>query len=685
MKGTSSRGRPLICLLGPVTIDGEDGPQPVPGRSDRAVLVHLTLSEARAVSVDLLIDALWPEEPPAGARNALQVKVSRLRNLLGAQAHRLTYAQGAYRLQVSQDDTDVGRFAASVERGEAALREKKYADALAELECGLQAWQGTPLAEFAHHPRVVAARSRLAELYTTALEAHAEARLTDPVTRTTAIADLRSLLEREPLRPRARRALMWGLELGGRRAEALAIYDAGRRLFSQTTGLEPPVELRAAFERLLLMERRTSRRAATLQRAPRAVPDSLLDTVQWLADDGDPVGGLQLAVRGAWWWWTAGSRGRARELLEDLLERCGEEGAADGPAQLTARAWLGVFRSTTAQAAVSLDSAEQSLQARGRPPWSRHDALCAVLIAERLFDRGDPMRGNRLLGLARRYYAHAADDWGQSLCGTVAARGQLLAGDVIAAHAAALARLAEFAELGDPAGQLMALDLLGYCSEVRGDLHTARSLHERALDLARQHGSPDWEAAQLTRLGSVGVLGGTEGAMADLNSAARITTEIRSETIAALCHNGLGVALHLSGDSHGARSEHLAAWSYYSHARSSAGLAYTGARLALLSPVGGTARGWAVESLHHAVPTRDPRAVAHSLEALSLVADDLHEASAALGAAAALRQRSSAPLPERQREAVDRRRKELSRQLGKAFASAWREGVADPVGTAAAW
>lgn len=678
---------PLVCLLGPLTIRGPDGPQHVAGKLDRAVLVHLTLSEGRALSVDLLIDALWPEEPPAGARNALQVKISRLRTLLGDQAHRLKYSQGTYRLQLDPEDTDLDRFVAHLERAEAALRGRNPAGALLELVPALNAWQGTPLAEFAEHPRVVAAQSRLQELHATASEAHAEARLADPVTRSTAIADLRDILEREPLRPRARQALMDGLEQSGRRADALAVYDAGRRLFLQSAGLEPPAELRTTFERLLEAERRSTHRATMLQRTPREAPDGLLDAARWLADDGDLNGSLQLAVRGAWWWWTGGSRGRARALLEDLLERSAETGSVDGPAQLSAHAWLGVFGSTTAQAAINLDRAERTLQARGRPPWSRPDALSAVLIAERLYERGDPTRAGRLLRLATRHYGLADDEWGQAVCGTVAARGRLLAGDIPGAQAAAHARLMEFTERGDTAGQVMALDILGYIAEVRGDLTQARGLHQHALDLARRAESPDWEAAQLTRLGNVGTLAGNATALDDLTAAKKLSAEIGSETISALSRNGLGVALQLSGDGSGAAAEHLAAWSYYTEAQSRAGLAYTGARLALVHANDReTATTWAVESLHQAIPTRDPRGIAHSLEALALVLEDPHDATLALGAAASLRDTATAPLTPPQQRPLVIRRKELSQRLGPDFETVWRDGGADPARTAAdAW
>ena len=125
------------------------------------------------------------------------------------------------------------------------------------------------------------------------------------------------------------------------------------------------------------------------------------------------------------------------------------------------------------------------------------------------------------------------------------------------------------------------------------------------------------------------------------------------------------------------------AWSYYSQARSPAGLSYTGARLAVVQGDDqASAQRWAMKSLHHAVPTRDPRAVAHSLESLALVDDDLRTATLAGGAAWALRRSAAAPLPGVQQQPLSLRRRALARALGSEYATLWRRGAGDPRGVA---
>jgi DNA-binding SARP family transcriptional activator len=62
---------------------------------------------------------------------------------------------------------------------------------------------------------------------------------------TEAIAPLRELVAREPLRERPRGQLMLALYRTGRQAEALDVYEVGRRALSEELGIEPGERLRA--------------------------------------------------------------------------------------------------------------------------------------------------------------------------------------------------------------------------------------------------------------------------------------------------------------------------------------------------------------------------------------------------------------------------------------------------------
>ena len=71
-------------ILGPLEVSGDDGPLPLGGQKQRAVLALLLLNAGRVVSTDRLIDALWGESPPRTAATSLQNFVVALRKLLGA-------------------------------------------------------------------------------------------------------------------------------------------------------------------------------------------------------------------------------------------------------------------------------------------------------------------------------------------------------------------------------------------------------------------------------------------------------------------------------------------------------------------------------------------------------------------------------------------------------------------------
>jgi DNA-binding SARP family transcriptional activator len=72
-------------MLGPLEVrtGGDPGEiTEVAGARLRVLLIMLALSPGQLVTASQLTDGLWPEEMPAGAANALQALVSRLRRVL---------------------------------------------------------------------------------------------------------------------------------------------------------------------------------------------------------------------------------------------------------------------------------------------------------------------------------------------------------------------------------------------------------------------------------------------------------------------------------------------------------------------------------------------------------------------------------------------------------------------------
>jgi len=73
-----------IAVLGPLEVRAGPGLPlvEVAGPRLRRLLLRLALDPGRVVTTGQLVDAVWDEDPPAGAANALQALVSRLRRLL---------------------------------------------------------------------------------------------------------------------------------------------------------------------------------------------------------------------------------------------------------------------------------------------------------------------------------------------------------------------------------------------------------------------------------------------------------------------------------------------------------------------------------------------------------------------------------------------------------------------------
>ena len=103
-------------------LDGE--PVELPGAASRRLLVALVLGAGEWVSHDRLIDAVWGERPPASARKALQMHVSRLRAALAPVLAdpRAVIASGPAGYRLLGAGLDADRFSEQAQAAAAALR-----------------------------------------------------------------------------------------------------------------------------------------------------------------------------------------------------------------------------------------------------------------------------------------------------------------------------------------------------------------------------------------------------------------------------------------------------------------------------------------------------------------------------------------------------------------------------------
>jgi DNA-binding SARP family transcriptional activator len=271
MDGAPGAGTPEleVRLLGPIEVERDGEPVALGGQKPRTLFGVLALEPGRVVSVDRLVEALWPGDPPDTAGHAIQVYVSQLRKALGPII--ATRAPG-YVLDVEPERVDAHRFTRLAQEGRAALEGGEAEAAEVALREALALWHGPALADFLYEPFAQTQIARLEELRTAVLEERIEADLALG-RHIELVSELEALVQAERLRERPRAQLMLALYRSGRQADALAAYRDARETLVDELGIDPGPELReleAAIlrqdESLLLEETPLARPAMQFRR-----------------------------------------------------------------------------------------------------------------------------------------------------------------------------------------------------------------------------------------------------------------------------------------------------------------------------------------------------------------------------------------------------------------------------------
>jgi DNA-binding SARP family transcriptional activator len=242
MDGTAGAGTPdlEVRLLGPIEVERGGEPVALGGQKPRALLAVLALEPGRVVSVDRLVEALWPGDPPETAAHAVQVYVSQLRKALGSV---IATRPPGYGLEVDPDRVDAHRFVRLAQEGHAALEADDAASAEIVLREALALWRGPVLADFLYEPFAQTQIARLEELRTAVVEDRIDADLALG-RHLELVSELEALVQAERLRERPRAQLMLALYRSGRQADALAAYRDARETLVDELGIDPGPELR---------------------------------------------------------------------------------------------------------------------------------------------------------------------------------------------------------------------------------------------------------------------------------------------------------------------------------------------------------------------------------------------------------------------------------------------------------
>ncbi|OXM51705.1 AfsR/SARP family transcriptional regulator [Amycolatopsis alba] len=306
-------------VLGAVEARAGDVPVDLGSPKQRLVLAVLLLEAGRPVPRDRIIDLLWPEEPPASARNTVQALVSRLRAVFrGADGPEIVSEGTRYLLKVDPSQVDLHRFTALT----AQAREADDETAVELLDEALGLWRGEALSDVVSGEVAQRLRGGMHEERWTALEDRAEVQLRLGRGRQV-LAELTELVAAHPLRQRFVGQLMLALHREGRTDDALEAFRALRGRLGTELGLDPSPELRRLEAAILAADpalepttaatrpepvrpaqlphdvRGFAGRASELERLDEATRHASEGTDIWVISGTAGVGKTALAVRWA--------------------------------------------------------------------------------------------------------------------------------------------------------------------------------------------------------------------------------------------------------------------------------------------------------------------------------------------------------------------------------------------------
>ena len=308
-----------VRLLGGLAVEGVE-PASLGRRQARTLLKVLALHHGQPVSVDRLVDCLWPDESPTRAADQISVLVSRLRAVLGSE--RIRRSDAGYTLVL--DWLDVDALSAYADEAGRRLDAGAIGAARAAASAALALARGPLLADEADPRWAEADRTRVARLLARLHHLAGSAALAASDGGEAARLAEGALVV-DPFDEQALRLLMDALFQSGRPASAMAAYAAFRSHLAEELGISPSPATEAIHEAILL----GTHRSGVQQGAPEsAVTDELPGRHEVLA--------------------------RLDSLLDRAMAGDGQVGIIDGEAGIGKSSVLGAFERRAAQRGVTV-------------------------------------------------------------------------------------------------------------------------------------------------------------------------------------------------------------------------------------------------------------------------------------------------------------------------------------------
>jgi DNA-binding SARP family transcriptional activator/tetratricopeptide (TPR) repeat protein len=238
----------LICrLLGPVEVWFDDERIDLGFPRQRTLLAILLVEVNRLVTVDLLIDRIWADRPPARAAHALYADVSKLRRaLIPASGLHLVRQTGGYLIEADPAAIDLHRFRALRSGAHSCGSDEGTATLLDE---ALALWRGEAFVNVDNHWLTTLRGPLNSEKLAVVLDRNdAYLRLGR---HTHLLTDLAGLSAAHPLDERLAAQYILALYRCGAPAEALTHYHHTRGNLAEELGVDPGPALQELHEQVL--------------------------------------------------------------------------------------------------------------------------------------------------------------------------------------------------------------------------------------------------------------------------------------------------------------------------------------------------------------------------------------------------------------------------------------------------
>lgn len=262
-----------IGLLGPLTARvGTVSVVPSAGKP-RQLLALLALHPGQVLTVAVLMEEIWGDDPPRSAPSTLQTYIRQLRRGLGRALEQhgerpaehakdlLAHRHGGYTLEVDPDCVDVAAFDRLVRAGRSAWAAADPHTASARFGEALAVWRGPALVDVRPGRPLERELLRLDEVRLGALENRIAADL-ELGRHAELLGELAALAARHPTYENIHAMYMLALHRVGRTGDAVEVFRRLRTVLVEQLGLEPTPQLQRLLQSILSADPQLSRPGA---------------------------------------------------------------------------------------------------------------------------------------------------------------------------------------------------------------------------------------------------------------------------------------------------------------------------------------------------------------------------------------------------------------------------------------